>query len=88
MKTAKLGFAMAITTTTFKGLTFNVVVEEFHDRDTGGRLNGYLASVYRQDRNTSALHLISRSRLPGAADIIKREIQRDGISAFRRLALA
>ncbi|RYG91066.1 MAG: hypothetical protein EON58_18975 [Alphaproteobacteria bacterium] len=79
---------MAITTTTFKGLTFNILVEEFNDRDALGRLNGYLASIYRQDRDTSARHLIRKSRLPGAADVMKREIQRDGIRAFRRLTLA
>lgn len=79
---------MAITTTTFKGLTFNVVVEEFDDRDACGQLNGYLASIYRQDRTTSALHLIRRSRLPGAAATMRQEIQREGIRAFRRLALA
>ncbi len=79
---------MAITTTTFRGLTFNIVVEEFHDRDTSGRLNGYLASFYKEDRITSARHLIRKSRLPGAADIMKREVQRDGIRVFRRLALA
>ena len=78
---------MAITTTTFRGLAFNVLVEEFHDRDTSGRLNGYLASIYREDRNTSARHLIRKSRLPGAADIMRQEIERDGIRAIRRLAL-
>lgn len=79
---------MGITTTTFRGLAFNVLVEEFHDRDTSGRLNGYLASIYIQDRDTSARHLIRKSRLPGAAEIMRQEIQRDGIRAFRRLALA
>lgn len=79
---------MAITTTTFRGTVFNILVEEFHDQDAGGRLNGYLASIYKEDRITSARHLIRKSRLPGAADIMKREIQRDGISAFRRLSLA
>lgn len=79
---------MAITTTTFRGLTFNVLVEEFHDRDTSGRLHGYLASIYREDQNTSARYLVRRSRLPGAAEIMRQEIQRDGIRAFRRLALA
>lgn len=79
---------MAVTTTTFRGLTFNLLIEEFHDRDSGGHLNGYLASVYAQDRTTSALRLIRRSRLPGTAAIMRQEIRRDGIQAFRRLALA
>ncbi|MQX78121.1 hypothetical protein [Sinorhizobium medicae] len=79
---------MAITTTTFRGLAFNILVEEFNDRDAVGHLNGYLASIYRQDTETSACHLIRRSRLPGAAEIMRQEIQHDGIRAFRRLALA
>jgi hypothetical protein len=76
---------MTITTTTFRGLTFNVLVEEFHDQGSGGRLNGYLATIYREDRG--GRHLIRKSRLPGAADDMKREIQRDGIQVFRRLAI-
>jgi hypothetical protein len=79
---------MAITTTTFKGLTFNVLIEEFDDRDSGGHLNGYLASIYKQEKGASTRHLVRRSRLPGAAAAMKREIERDGIQAFRRLALA
>lgn len=77
---------MAITTTTIRGLTFNLLIEEFLDRDAGGQLNGYLASVYKVEKETSARHLIRRSRLPGAAEAMKREIQRDGIQAFRRFA--
>ena len=77
---------MAITTTAFKGLTFNVLIEEFDDRDSNGHLNGYLASIYKQEKGTSTRHLVRRSRLPGAAAAMKREIERDGIQAFRRLA--
>jgi hypothetical protein len=75
---------MAITSTTFQGLTFNLLVEEFADRDTAGSLNGYLASIYRIEKGTSVRHLIRRSRLPGAAAAMREEIERDGIQAFRR----
>ena len=78
---------MAITTTVFRGLAFNIVVEEFHEKDACGHLLGYLASTYRQDKVTSAQHLLRRSRLPGAAETMKREIQRDGLQSFRRFAL-
>ncbi|MBN9054318.1 MAG: hypothetical protein J0H80_11225 [Rhizobiales bacterium] len=76
---------MATTTTRFQGLTFNILVEEFHDKDADGRLIGYLASIYTQDKGTAVRHLIRRSRLPGAASDMKREIEREGIQAFRRL---
>jgi hypothetical protein len=72
--------------TTIKGLTFNVLIEEINDRDAVGGLICYLASVYLIDRRTSARRLIRRSRIPGIADTLCRELQRDGIQAFRRLA--
>jgi hypothetical protein len=81
----KRGLDMATTTTRFQGLTFNILVEEFHDKGADGRLIGYLASIYTQDKATAECHLIRRSRLPGAASEMKRQIERDGIRAFRRL---
>lgn len=77
---------MAIRTTVFKGLTHNILVEEFHDRDAVGRLNAYLASIYVEDKITSRRHLVRRSRLPGAAENLRQEVERDGIRVFRRLA--
>lgn len=77
---------MAVRTTVFKGLAYNVLVEEFHDKDASGRLNAYLASIYMEDRATATRHLVRRSRLPGAAEMMRREIARDGIQVFRRLA--
>lgn len=77
---------MAITSTTFQGLTFNLLVEEFADQDTAGRINGYVASIYKVEKRTFARFLIRRSRLPGAAAAMRDEIERDGIQAFRRFA--
>lgn len=77
---------MAITNTIFQGLTFNLLVEEFADQDTTGRINGYVASIYKVEKKTFARILIRRSRLPGAAAAMRNEIERDGIQAFRRLA--
>ncbi|MBD9640903.1 hypothetical protein IB277_31885 [Ensifer sp. ENS07] len=77
---------MAITSTTFQGVTFNLLVEEFADRDAAGRLNAYLASTYKIEKGTSARLLIRRSRLPGAAAAMRDEIERDGIQAFRRFS--
>lgn len=76
---------MTITTTRFQGLTFSIVVEEFHDKGADGCLIGYLASIYTQDKATAVRHLVRRSRLPGAASDMKRQIEREGIQAFRRL---
>lgn len=76
---------MAITTTTLKGLVFDVLIEEFADRDATGRLNAYLASVYTREKGTMARRLVRRSRLPGFADLMKHEVERDGLLAFRRL---
>lgn len=75
---------MAIRSTVFKGLTYNILVEEFQDRDSAGHLSGYVASIYVE--TASRRHLVRRSRLPGAAEHLRREIERDGIQAFRRFA--
>lgn len=77
---------MGITITVIQGLTFNLVIEEVNERDPRGHVICYLASIYKQDRATCAWRLLRRSRLPGAAAEMTREIQRDGIRAFRRLA--
>ena len=76
---------MQVSTTIIPGLTFSVEVEEVNHRDQFGGLICYLASLYRFDPKTSIRHLVRRSRIPGAADEMKREFQRDGIQAFRRL---
>lgn len=76
---------MQIRTTTISGLTFSVQVEEVNHRDQFGGLICYLASLYRIDNRTSARSLLRRSRIPGTADVMKREFERDGIRAFRRL---
>ncbi len=76
---------MEIKRTTIPGLTFAVQIEEVNHRDQFGGLICYLASLYRLDPRSSVRHLVRRSRIPGAADDMKREIQRDGIQAFRRI---
>lgn len=75
---------MAVRTTIFKTLTFSILVEEFHDQDAAGHLIGYVASIYVE--TTSKRHLVRRSRLPDAAENLRREIERDDLQAFRRLA--
>lgn len=76
---------MEVTTTTIPGLTFNVQIEEVNHRDRLGGLICYLATLYRLDQTTDTRHIIRRSRIPGTADAMRHEFQRDGIQAFRRL---
>lgn len=76
---------MQVKSTTIPGLTFSVVVEEVNHQDALGGLICYVASLYRLDPKTQARHLVRRSRIPGAADDMRREFQRGGIKAFRRL---
>lgn len=76
---------MEIKRTTIPGLTFAVEVEEVNHRDHSGGLICYLASLYRLDPKTSTRHLVRRSRIPGAADDMRREFQRGCTQAFRCL---
>ncbi|MGO8332101.1 hypothetical protein ACC778_08245 [Rhizobium ruizarguesonis] len=76
---------MEIKTTIITGLTFSALVEEVNHRDRFGGLICYIATLYRIDKKTSVRHLIHRSRIPGAAAEMKRNFDRDGIQAFRRL---
>lgn len=85
MKTEVKGAPMQVTTTTIPGLAFSIQVEEVNHRDSFGRLICYIALLYKVDPKTRARLLVRRSRIPGAADDMKREFQRDGIQAFRRL---
>lgn len=79
---------MRPTTTTIPGLTFDLLVEEINHRDNSGGLLCYMARVYKRDKATGAMQLLRRSRLPGSAAELKKEYQRDGIQAFRRLERA
>ena len=77
---------MKIETTTIRGLAYDLLIEEIHDRDQSGDLLCYFANIYRQDKRGSARLLIRRSRLPETVQAFRNEIQRDGLQAFRRLA--
>jgi hypothetical protein len=72
--------------TTIPGLVLTVQVEEVNHIDPDGRLICYLDSLYKINTKTSVRSLLKRSRIPGAADDMKREFERDGIEALRRYA--
>lgn len=74
---------MKTKTTVFKGLTFDILVEEQRSDDAqGGRL-WYLAAVYIRDRSGQR-HLVRKSRLPGAAEELASLVRRDGLRVFDR----
>lgn len=72
---------MRTKTTTFKGLTFDLMVEEAEQTDPQGGHLWYLAAVYVRDRSGQR-HLVRKSRLPGTAEELAASIRRDGIRVF------
>jgi len=79
---------MTVKITIIKGLAVDILIEEFDDRDASGQLNAYIATIFTLDKKASSRTLIRRSRLPGAASEIEREIRAGGLQAFRRLTQA
>lgn len=72
-------------TTKIRGLTVNIIIEEVHHEHVKGGLICYIASIYVQPHGSAEKRLVRRSRLPGAAAELKKEIQRDGIRALHKL---
>ncbi len=75
---------MRQTITRIKGPTVNIEVLEVHQQDANGGTIWYYAAIYIQRHGCAEKRLVRRSRLPGAAADLKKEIQRDGIRAFDR----
>ncbi len=71
-------------TTKIRGLTVNIIIEEVHHEHVKGGLICYIPSIYVQPHGSAEKRLVRRSRLPGAAQELKREIQKDGLRAFDR----
>jgi len=76
---------MKIKTTIFRGLTFDLIVEETRSVDPQGALLWYLAAVYLRYRSGER-HLVRKSRLPGAADELATLVRRDGLRIFDRIS--
>lgn len=76
---------MLHTITKIRGLTVNFIIEEFHHQHEKGGLICYLASIYIQPHGSTEKRLVRRSRVPGAAQVLRKEIQRYGIRLFDRL---
>ncbi|WP_086994813.1 hypothetical protein [Rhizobium sullae] len=76
---------MKQTITKIRGLTVNVEVLEVQQQDSNGVTIWYHAAIYVQHRGRSEKRLLRKSRLPGTAAELCKEIQRDGLQAFDRL---
>lgn len=76
---------MRQTTTRIRGLTVNIIIEEVHHEHATGGLICYFASIYIQPHGSEERRLVRRSRVPGAAEELRKEIQKDGLRAFDRL---
>jgi hypothetical protein len=76
---------MRQTITRIRGLTVNIIIEEVHHQHATGGLICYFASIYIQPHGSTEKRLVRRSRLPGAAAELRKEIQRHGLRAFDRL---
>lgn len=76
---------MRQTITRIHGLTVNVEVVEVCQTDQNGGILCYVAAIYIQAHGSARKTLVRKSRLPGAAALLKKEIQKDGLRAFDRL---
>ncbi|KQT03176.1 hypothetical protein ASG42_24505 [Rhizobium sp. Leaf391] len=78
---------MRQTITKIRGLTVNVEIIEIHQSDARGGVIWYHAAIYVQRHGSTKRKLVRKSRLPGAAAELQKEIQRDGIQSFDRITL-
>lgn len=79
---------MKTTTTLIRGLAIDVLVIETVHADAVGTLF-YRAEIVVRHRKTGAQHLVQRTRIPGTAQALARDVQRNGLRAletFKRAA--
>lgn len=67
--------------TLVRGLAIDVIVVETMHSDSLGHLF-YVAMIYVRHRRTGAQHLVQRTRIPGTAQALARDVQRRGIRAL------
>jgi len=75
---------MKTTTTVIRGLAIDVLVIETMHADAVGPLF-YRAEILIRHRQTGAQHLVQRTRIPGSAQTLARDVQRRGIRALDAL---
>lgn len=74
---------MASKSKTIERRAFRFIVEEVNELDRHGRRLLYLASVYVQVRGASRMHLVRRSRIPGAAAGLERDVRLGRIDVLK-----
>lgn len=74
---------MATKSKIIERLTCRLIVEEVNECDRYGRRLLYLASLYPQVPGRSQLHLVRRSRVPGAAAHLERDARLGRIDVGR-----
>lgn len=72
---------METTTTTIRGLAFDVLVTETTHKDARG-VFFYLAIITIRSRATGVERIARRSRLPGTGAALVRDVQRLGVRAL------
>lgn len=76
---------MRQTVTKIRGLTVNVEVVETCQTDQNGDILCYIAAIYVQAHGSADKVLIRKSRLPGTAKDLQRELQERGLRAVDKL---
>lgn len=72
---------MKTTTTVIRGLAIDVLVIETVHADAVGTLF-YRAEILVRHRRTGAQHLVQRTRIPGSAQALARDMQKRGLRAL------
>lgn len=67
--------------TLVRGLAIDVIVVETMHTDAIGTLF-YVAMIYVRHGRTGAQHLVQRTRIPGTAQALARDVQRRGLRAL------
>lgn len=67
--------------TIVRGLAIDVIVVETIHTDAIGTLF-YIAMIYVRHRRTGAQHLVKRTRIPGSAQALARDVKRRGLRAL------
>jgi hypothetical protein len=73
--TGKRRAEMAPKSTIFERLKYRLIVEEVNEQDRDGRRLLYLASVYVQVCGRPGMRLVRRSRIPGSAAYLERDVR-------------
>lgn len=77
---------METTTTTIRGIAFDVLVTETTHRDARG-VFFYLAVIAIRSRKTGIEKVARRSRIPGTGKAFARDVERLGVRALNALAV-